>query len=416
MALTKEQAQIIHATVPVLVQHGTQITTAFYANLLRDIPALNNVFNTSNQRNGRQQAALAGALYAYAANIDNLEVLKPALERISQKHVSLYVTPEQYDIVGKYLLAAMGEVLGDDLTPEILDAWTAAYFQLADIMIKREDQLSKQNEEWTAWKDFRIVEKVEESEEVSSLYLKPVDEKPLPEFLPGQYISIQVEVPDLHFNQARQYSLSDKYSPDYYRISVKREKGLNLKETPDAVSHPGYVSNILHDQKKVGDIVQLSHPAGDFYLDVRKEGEEHKPVVLLSAGVGLTPLTSILNTLVAENGRQISWVHVSKNQKTHAFGEHVKNMVDSHPKINKQVFHTSPVNGERPGTHYDHKGRLDLSKLEAEGDLKLHDKNATYYICGPERFMTELEQSLRDKGVDSSRINMELFGTGGVPT
>ena len=415
MSLTKEQAQIITATVPVLVQYGNQITTAFYANLLREIPELNNVFNTSNQRNGQQQQALAGALYAYAANINNLEVLKPALERISQKHVSLYVKPEQYDIVGKYLLAAMGEVLGDALTPEILDAWTAAYVQLADIMIKREDELSKQNEGWTAWKDFRIVKKVQESEEVSSLYLKPVDGKSLPEFLPGQYISIQVDVPDLSYNQARQYSLSDKYSPDYYRISVKREKGLNVKENPKAVTHPGYVSNILHDQKKVGDIVQLSHPAGDFFLDVRKEGDEHKPVVLLSAGVGLTPMTSILNTLVAKNERQISWVHVSKNHKTQAFDDHVKNIADSHPKINKQVFHSSPVTGEKPGVHYDHKGRLDLSKLEAQSDLKLNDKTATYYICGPERFMTELEQGLQHRGVESSRINMELFGTGGVP-
>src|SRR5690348_8270225 len=112
MSLTETQVNTITATVPVLVQYGAQITTAFYANLLRDVPALNNVFNTSNQRNGHQQQALAGALYAYAANINNLDVLKPALERINQKHVSLYIKPEQYDIVGKYLLGAMGEVLG----------------------------------------------------------------------------------------------------------------------------------------------------------------------------------------------------------------------------------------------------------------------------------------------------------------
>lgn len=414
MSVTKEQAKIITATVPVLVQYGTQITTAFYTNMLRDIPALNNIFNTSNQRNGHQQQALAGALYAYAANIDNLDVLKPALERISQKHVSLYVKPEHYDIVGKYLLEAMGEVLGDALTPEILDAWTAAYNQLADIMIKREDELVKQTDGWTDWRDFRIVQKQQESEQVTSFYLVPVDGEPLPEFLPGQYISLQVNVPDLHYNQARQYSLSDSYSPEYYRISVKREKGLNIDEDPDATTHPGHVSNILHDQKQVGDIVQLSHPAGDFFIDVRKPGEENGPVVLLSAGVGLTPMTSILNTLITKNGRQISWVHVSKNQKTHAFNDHVNNIADSHPWINRRVFHSDPVNGEKPGVHYDHKGRLDLSKLEPKNDLKLNDKRATYYICGPERFMTELEQALQSRGVDSSRINMELFGTGGV--
>ncbi|OCT51655.1 Oxidoreductase FAD/NAD(P)-binding protein [Cladophialophora carrionii] len=197
---------------------------------------------------------------------------------------------------------------------------------------------------------------------------------------------------------------------------MKREKGLNVEQDPDAMAHPGYVSNILHDQKKVGDIVQLSHPAGDFSFDVRTDDDDHSPTVLLSVGVGLTPLTSILNTSIAKPGRrQISWVHVSRNHKTHAFNDHVNTMAELHPWINKRVFHSNPVHGEEQGVHYDHRGRLDLSELDAEKDLKLSDKNATYYICGPEQFMVELEQALREKGVDANHINMELFGTGGVP-
>lgn len=414
MPLTKEQSQIITATVPVLARYGTQICTVFYANMLREVPELNNIFNTSNQRNGHQQQALAATLYAYAANIDNLEVLKPAVERICQKHVSLYVRPEHYDIVGKYLLEAMNEVLGEALTPEILDAWTAAYGQIANLMIAREDELLKQAQGWTDWRDFKIARKQKESEVVTSFYLSPVDGKPLPEFLPGQFISVNVNVPELQYTQARQYSLSDRYSPEYYRISVKRDTGLNAKQA-DAVAHPGYVSNILHDEKQVGDVVQVSHPAGDFFLDVRKEGEEKSPVVLLSAGVGLTPLTSILNTLATRDEREISWVHVSKNHKTQAFDDHVKSIAGLHPAIRKRVFHSNPVNGEEQGVHYDHKGRLDFAKLQPETDLKLNRSNATYYICGPELFMVELEQALRAKGVDQSRINMELFGTGGVP-
>lgn len=408
MSLTQEQTQIIKATVPVLAQYGTQITTAFYSNMLREVPILNNIFNTTNQRNGHQQQALAGTLYAYAANIDNLEVLKPAVERICQKHASLYIRPEHYDIVGKYLLEAMQQVLGAALTPEILDAWTAAYGQIANIMIGREHELMNQADGWTDWRDFRIDQKVKESEEVTSFYLKPVDGKPLPEFLPGQYISTKVNVPELQYDQARQYSLSDKHSPEYYRISVKRDQGL------DTVPHPGHVSNILHDHKKVGDIVQLSHPAGDFFLDVRKAGDEQPPVVLISAGVGLTPLTSILNTMVTKNGREMSWVHVSRNHKSHAFKSHVEKIVEAFPKITKRIFHSDPAVDEEQGVHYDVKGRLDVSKLDVENDLKLSNKAATYYICGPEQFMVELERALRERGVDSERINMELFGTGGV--
>lgn len=311
----------------------------------------------------------------------------------------------------------MSEVLGDALTPEVLDAWAAAYKQLADIMIHREDQLLKQTHGWTGWRDFRIDSKTPESDEVTSFYLMPIDGEPLPEFLPGQYISIQIDVPTLKYKQARQYSLSDKYSPQYYRISVKREKGLDVSD-PSAAAHPGYVSNILHDEKKQGDVVQLSHPAGDFFLDVRNQSEIDSSIVLLSAGVGLTPLMSILNTLVEKKngGRKISWIHGSRNSSADPFAQYVKGIAKAHPHVvTERIFHSSPHSDEKDGVDYDNKGRLDVSKLRPHDDLRLNDKNASYYICGPEKFMTDLERALQDRGVDASRINMELFGTGGVP-
>lgn len=134
MSLTPDQVQIIKATVPVLKEHGNAITTHFYATLLKENPDLNNVFNQTNQVNGHQPAALAGSLYAYASHIDDLGVLSPAVEKICQKHASLYIKPEHYDIVGTYLLRAMGDVLGDALTPEILEAWGQAYWQLAHLV------------------------------------------------------------------------------------------------------------------------------------------------------------------------------------------------------------------------------------------------------------------------------------------
>nr|CAF32307.1 putative haemoglobin [Aspergillus oryzae] len=144
MPLSPEQIQLIKATVPVLQQHGTTITTVFYNNMLTAHPELNAVFNNANKVNGHQPRALAGALFAYASHIDDLGALGPAVELICNKHASLYIQPEQYQIVGKFLLEAMGEVLGDALTPEILDAWATAYWQLADLMIGREAELYKQ--------------------------------------------------------------------------------------------------------------------------------------------------------------------------------------------------------------------------------------------------------------------------------
>src|SRR5271156_6256425 len=259
MGLTSQQAEIITATVPILEEHGRHITDVFYVNLLREVPELNSIFNQANQANGRQSEALSTALYAYAANINNLDALKPALERITQKHASLYVRPEHYDVVGKYLLAAMQQVLGAALTPEILEAWKAAYGQIADLMINREAKLYQGSDGWTDWRDMKVAKKVRESEEVTSFYLEPCDGKPLPSFLPGQYISVQIEVPELKYLQARQYSLSKAPTPDHYRISVKRDRGLDAKHS-DAPAHPGYISNILHGHKEVGDTVKVSHP------------------------------------------------------------------------------------------------------------------------------------------------------------
>lgn len=134
MSLTKDQVSIIKATVPILKEHGNTITSTFYSTLIRENPSLNNVFNQTNQANNHQAAALAGSLYAYASYIDDMGVLSPAVEKICQKHASLYIRPEQYDLVGTYLLRAMGEVLGDALTPDILEAWKTAYYQLANIV------------------------------------------------------------------------------------------------------------------------------------------------------------------------------------------------------------------------------------------------------------------------------------------
>jgi len=137
--LNQDQIQTIKATVPVLEEHGVAVTSRFYSDMLSDYPDLNNLFNQSNQANQHQAKALAGSLYAYATNIDDLGRVSPALEHISHKHASLYVRPEQYDIVGRYLLQAMGKVLGDAFTPTIQDAWAAAYWEVANLVSIRGD-------------------------------------------------------------------------------------------------------------------------------------------------------------------------------------------------------------------------------------------------------------------------------------
>ncbi|EON66830.1 nitric oxide dioxygenase [Coniosporium apollinis CBS 100218] len=413
MSLTPSQAATIKATVPVLSEHGNTITKVFYKNMLTAHPELNDIFNTANQINGHQPRALAGSLFAYADNIDDLGKLSPAVELICNKHASQYVRPEHYKIVGTYLLAAMHEVLGSAHTSEIHDAWAAAYWQLANLMTQREEQLYKAADGWTNWRDLRIARIIPESAEITSFYFEPVDGKPLPGFLPGQYISVQMDVPALRHRQVRQYSLSDAPWPDYYRISVKREKGLDIHD-PEATGHPGYVSNVLHDAKKVGDVIEVSHAFGDFFLD--PEEKTDAPVVLLSAGVGLTCLLSILNTLVARKSeRPIVWIHAAKDTKSRAFEKHVTNVVRARDNV-RAVFFTKNVGEEEvQGKHYDFQGRMDLDKLDKERDLFVANRETRYFLCGPTSFMLDIQAKLESFGVDESRLKLELYGTGDVP-
>ncbi|MCJ1281813.1 hypothetical protein MMC26_001136 [Xylographa opegraphella] len=421
MPLTPTQVAIIKQTVPVLQDHGVEITTCFYSNMLSEVPSLKNVFNHANQLSGAQAKALASSLYAYASYIDDLGVLSPAVERICQKHVSLYVQPEQYDTVGNCLLGAMKEVLGKALTPDIHTAWAVAYRQLADLMIGREAQLYEERDQWTNWRDFVITRKVQESEEITSFYLEPQTRNgemkcPLPSYHPGQFISIRTDVPQLKHLQPRQYSLSDAPRPNHYRVSVKRERGLDPLH-PEAPEHPGFISNVLHDHRKVGDVIQVSHPAGDFFVDVTQQKDKKQPLVLISAGVGLTPLLSILQSLVESGStRPISWIHATRSSAVQAFASVVRDITRRCENVHAVVFNKSPFDGKDiRGVDYDRVGRMSLEKLDKERDLFLDRNDAEYYVCGPENFMADMQEKLVDYRVGPERIKLEVFGTGAMP-
>ncbi|CAI9637449.1 unnamed protein product [Alternaria burnsii] len=379
-ALTPSQVRTIKATVPVLAEHGNTITTRFYHDLL-------------------EAQALAGALYAYAANIDDLGKLSPAVELICHKHASLFIRPDQYDVVGKHLLETMSTVLGEAATPEILEAWGAAYWQLANLMIGKEDEMYKQTAYWPDWKDFSIAKKEKESDEITSFYLEPVDKEfKLPMYKPGQYISVNVFVEELDGGvwQARQYSLSDAPGKKYLRISVKREPGIEVGEKKH-MTHAGYISNLLHDMKNEGDVIKVSHPFGDFFFD-KDEVDADAPVVLISAG----------------SNRPITWIQGARNSATRAFKAHFDQCAAANENVHAVYYSSSPSEGEVQGRDYTIQGRVDLDKIDRQ-HLHADSGKTVYYCCGPTRFMLDVEAKLKSYGVPSERVKMELFGTGGVP-
>src|ERR1700750_2848122 len=221
--MNSNQKKLVTSTVPVLKTNGTDLTKHFYARMFKHHPELKNIFNMSHQASGKQQHALAGAVLAYAEHIENPEVLINVLKSIGNKHVSLNISPEQYDIVGHHLISSIKEVLGEAATDELIEAWTQAYSELAQIMISIEEDLYqstlKKEGGWKGWRTFVIADIVEESSEVKSFYLKPKDQGSIADYLPGQYLSVKLFIPGLGHEQVRQYSLSSAFNPEYYRIS-----------------------------------------------------------------------------------------------------------------------------------------------------------------------------------------------------
>ncbi len=285
--LSEKTIEIVKSTVPLLQEKGVEITTRFYEILFSEHPELLNIFNHTNQKKGRQQQALANAVYAAATYIDNLEVIIPVVKQIGHKHRSLGIKAEHYPIVGTCLLRAIKEVAG--APDEVLNAWGEAYGVIADAFISIEAEMYEEAaHKEGGWKDFRnfvVVKKVKESDVITSFYLKPEDGGKVSSFIPGQYVTVQINIEGETYTHNRQYSLSDAPGKEYYRISVKKEKGV---DTPD-----GKVSNYLHDHVKEGDMLPVSAPAGDFVLNM----DSTLPVVLISGGVGITPMMSMLNTL-----------------------------------------------------------------------------------------------------------------------
>ncbi|EXJ85069.1 nitric oxide dioxygenase [Capronia epimyces CBS 606.96] len=401
-ALSPEHQAIVKSTVPVLAEHGVAITSHFYKRLLNNHPELRNIFNSAHQSTGTQPAALAHAVLAYAAHIDDLGVLTSAVSRIGNKHASLGITPDQYPIVGENLLASIKEVLGDAVDQPVLDAWAAAYQQLADIFIDFELDLYQQSEQtsggWTGWRKFRVARKVPESDEIISFYLEPADGGPLPHFKSGQYISIRVFVPERGVYQPRQYSLSDTDDGKHFRISVKREAA-------KGVAAAGLVSNVLHEKLPEGAELDVSNPYGDFTLDVEASG----PVVLIAGGVGLTPLLSMLGTLVEHAPqRPVVFVHAVRNGKVQAMKGYLSRIIKDNPQVSRAIFYEYVDDSEQQGVDYDFEGRLEIQTIKDKVLLP----DATYYLCGPIPFMQTQQKSLEALGVPPERIHSEVFGSG----
>ena len=400
--LSPQTITLVKSTAPVLEEQGEILTKHFYKRMFSHNPEIIPLFNPANQFAGSQQRALAAAICAYAANIDNLEVLGSAIELIAQKHVSLRIKPEHYPIVGENLLASIGEILGEAATDDIINAWAEAYEFLTGILSGRETQLYKEQASATGgWEDFKpfcITRKEKESDIITSFYLVPADGGQLPDFKPGQYITVRLPSPCNHTTM-RNYSLSDKPGQGYFRISVKRETG------PKADTPKGYVSNLLHDFVEVGSTVEIAPPCGEFFLDLSEKHE--RPLVLLAGGIGITPLYSILRTaLEAMPGRKIVLVHGSLHEGVQPFREEIEQLAAQHANLKIHFRYSEPPHEGISRHPASDRGMIDAALIER----LVPEKNADYYFCGPKPFMITIYHQLLEWGIPAAQVHFEFFG------
>ncbi len=393
--LDQHTINVIKSTVPVLEVHGVAITKTFYSNLFKDNPSLLNIFNHTNQTQGRQQGALANTVYAAAQHIDNLEPIVPVVVQIAHKHVSLGVLPEHYPIVGQYLLAAIKEVLGDAATDEIIEAWGKAYGVIADIFISVEEDLYKaaeQNNGWRAFKQFKIARTVKESDDVTSFYLQPTDGSKIPAYKPGQYVSIRVTAPGEEYLLNRQYTLSQPSNEQEFRISVKRESQHNPK---------GKVSNFLHDAA-LGTTIDVSAPAGVFTYEAT-----NAPVLFISGGIGVTPLNAMLQTI--QNKENVTFIQCARNEHVLAFHEDIQNKMNA---LNGPTGLSKLFSVFKKDSNAHHKVLYSEKNeyINANVLRPLLTKDTQVYICGPTPFMETTINALHECNIDDSQIHYEFFG------
>ncbi|PLT31944.1 NO-inducible flavohemoprotein [Bacillus sp. V5-8f] len=396
--LDEKTIHIVQSTAPVLKEHSKEIGKRFYQLLFEKVPDLLNIFNQTNQKRGLQQEALGYAVYAAGEHITNLHALKPVIERISQKHRAIGIKAEQYPIVGETLLQAVKDVLGDTATNEIIEAWGKAYGYISDAFISLEEKLYEETKQqpggWEGYRTFYVDRKEKESEEVTSFYLKPKDGKAIASYKAGQYLTIKAAIPGEKYTNIRHYSLSEAPDKDYYRISVKRED--EHDQAPD-----GIVSNYLHDHIQSGDTLEFSAPAGDFTLT-----DDNLPIVLISGGIGITPLLSMLNSVVEEKDpRKVIFIHATSNSQTHPFKEHVMRLEESKAYVKSYICYTSPTEEDKKAKNYDKEGYIGLDFLQSI----IPTKEYQFYFCGSIPFMEAMIKALNEWNVPKENMHYEVF-------
>jgi nitric oxide dioxygenase len=393
--LSDTSRPVVAATLPVVVEHIGEIAQRFYRHMFAEHPELlDGVFNRTNQAHSDQQKALAGSVAAFASGLVEApeHIPEHLLSRIAHKHASLGIRPEQYRIVHDHLMWAIGDVLGEAVTPEIAAAWDEVYWLMANALTNEERGLysARGVRPETVWREWEVEKKIRETADVVTFVVKRIDDRLVKSSLPGHYITVRMRMPD-GILQPRQYSLTRADDGEHRQFSVKRIRGFGFE--PD-----GEMSTLLHKSVHVGDRVTTSLPYGDVVLD-----DAGRPVVFATAGIGIAPAAGMLSHLVkAGSGLHITLLHADLNEASFPLRRQVVSdalelrHADVYAWYDENPVTMEPLNGV-------FQGRMNLDDVDLPDD-------ALYYMCGPLPFMQAIRTSLLDRGVAPQDIQYEVFG------
>ncbi len=277
--------------------------------------------------------------------------------------------------------------------------------KVEEITDSHKQQQTREHYAWSGFRKFLVRGKVLEAEEICSFYLVPHDGKPLPSFLPGQYLTFQIHLPGVTKPVIRCYSLSDSPAHlEYYRVTIKRL--LPPKEITSAP--PGQISTFFHHHLRQTDIIDVKAPAGHFVLDTR---QHHRPVVLIGGGIGITPVLSILNSIAESGSSREAWFFYGvRNGREHIMKNHLQNLAKTHANMHLHVCYSQPDSNDVQERDYDHRERISLELLKR----LLPSSNYDFFVCGPPSMMDSMTEGLCDWGVPMDHIHAEAFGAATV--
>ncbi|MDV3127688.1 globin domain-containing protein [Mycobacterium sp. 21AC1] len=389
--LESHHAEIVRATLPLIGAHIDEITKEFYRLLFENHPALlRNLFNRGNQAQGSQQRALAASIATFATHLIDPALPHPSelLSRIGHKHASLGITADLYPVVQENLFAAIVDVLGaDTVTADVAAAWDRVYWIMADTLIELERKLydAAGVEPGDVYRRLRVLSRVDDP---SGAVLITVRATGPVNFLPGQYVSVGVTMPD-GARQLRQYSL----------VNVSGSAELTFAVKPvDAVSGQpaGEVSTWIRTNVCVGDLLDVTLPFGDLHTD----GPDGRSLVLISAGIGITPMIGILESIAADRpDTTVRVLHADRSDGTHALRERQHELIDALPNGSVDIWYEDGLTAGTPGVHA---GRMSLDGIDLPAD-------ADVYLCGGAGFVEAVRNQLGGLGVALERVHCELF-------